>query len=140
MAKRKPKMIPTMTLQQPYCWLVMEGHVTSERRVGTPPQYGPVAIIAGKKSNQVRDPHHARVQRDYPDCPDADDLEHSAIVGVVDVVDCLKSDKPGMPYVWKLRKPRRLKKPKPYAGAGGMIEIEATCVARSRSCRRTVRN
>jgi hypothetical protein len=35
MVKRKPKppkTIPALTLQQPYCWLVMEGRVKNERR------------------------------------------------------------------------------------------------------------
>ena len=117
-----------MTLPQPYCWLLMEGHVTTEKRTGATGYRGPVAIVAGKKSIQVRDPHHARVQRDYPDCPDIDDLEYGAIIGVVDLVDCLKSDKPGMRFVWELRKPRRLKKPKPFIGGGQVFEVEAKLV------------
>jgi hypothetical protein len=44
----------------------------------------------------------------------------------VDLVKVWVTDEPGMRYVWELRKPRFLKTPKPFAGAGGgKIEVEA---------------
>jgi len=130
MAKRKPKQpktIPAITLQQPYCWLLMEGHVTTEKRTGPIDYRGPVAIVAGKRHG-YSDLHVVRIQRDYPDCPDIDDLTYGAIIGVVDLADCRVTDEPGMRYVWKLKKPRRLKKPKPFTGTGQLIEVEAKLV------------
>ena len=127
MPKRKPKTIPAITLQQPYCWLVMQRKVKSERRTHQIEYRGPIAIVAGKRYHDLA----RRVQRfreDYPKCPDPVDLTCGAIVGVVDLVDVWETDEPGMRFVWELRKPRRLKKPKPYAGAGGMIEVEAKLV------------
>ena len=69
-----------------------------------------------------------RMRRDFPDCPDVDDMVYRAIVGVVDLVDIWITDEPGMRFVWELRKPRRLKKPKPFTGGGGLLEVEAKLV------------
>ena len=110
----------------------MEGRVSIEKRTGAIDYRGPVAIIAGVRLAGTRQGQMLmfieRMRRDFPDCPDVDGLVYGAIVGVVDVVDCWITDEPGMRFVWELRKPRRLKKPKPYAGAGGMIEVEAKLV------------
>jgi hypothetical protein len=116
-----------MTLQQPYCWTVMDGRVKTERRTHQTTYRGPIAIVAGKHYHDL--PKRVqRIQEQYPKCPDADGLAFSAIVGVVDLVDVWETDEPGMRYVWELRKPRRLKKPKPYTGSGGTMEVEAKLV------------
>jgi hypothetical protein len=53
---------------------------------------------------------------------------YQSILGVVDVVDTWVTDEPGMRFVWELRKPRRLKKPKPLIGSGKVFEVEAKLV------------
>jgi hypothetical protein len=115
-------------MQQPYCWLLMVGHITREKQNLRPIQFGPVVVIAGIRLLSKMDPHLARAQRDFPDCPDADKLARGSIVGVVDVVDCSTIDRPGIHCVWELRNPRRLKKPKPFTGTGQLIEVEAKLV------------
>ena len=47
---------------------------------------------------------------------------------MVDLVGTWETDEPGMRFVWELRKPRRLKKPKPFAGGGQVFEVEAKLV------------
>jgi hypothetical protein len=127
MPKRKPKTLPAITLQQPHCWALMSGKVKSERRTHQTEYRGPVVIIAGKRYADLK----RRVERfceDYPKCPAADELTCAAIIGVVDLTKIWVTDEPGMRYVWEFRKPRLLKKPKPYSGAGGLLEVEVKLV------------
>jgi hypothetical protein len=103
----------------------MQKKVKSERRTHQTDYRGPVAIIAGKRYADLKS-RIKRMREDYPKCPDADDLPCGVILGVVDLVKVWVTDEPGMRYVWELRKPRFLKTPKPFAGAGGgKIEVEA---------------
>jgi hypothetical protein len=128
MAKRKPKTIPAITMQQPHCWALMSRKVKSERRTHQIEYRGPVAIIAGKRYVDLKS-RIKRFREDFPKCPDADDLPCGVIVGVVDVTRIWITDEPGMRFVWELRKPRLLKNPKPFAGGGGgKIEVEAKLV------------
>ena len=132
MAKRKPKLIPALTLQQPFAWAVMAGHATSEKRTGSTNYRGPLVIIAGGQQPGTRQGQTImfieRMRRDCPDCPDVYGLVYQSILGVVDVVDTWVTDEPGMRFVWELRKPRRLKKPKPLIGSGKVFEVEAKLV------------
>jgi hypothetical protein len=93
-----------------------------------PPMLGKfIAIIAGKRYADLKT-LVKRCREDFPKCPDADDLPCGVIVGVVDLTKIWITDEPGMRFVWELRKPRLLKTPKPFAGGGGKIEVEAKLV------------
>jgi len=127
MPKRIPATVLGLTVQQPYCWQLMEGRITKERRTGMIDYRGPIAIIAGARPNDLP----TRIKQFFGDIkglPDIDDLPFNAIVGVIDLVEVHRTEEPGMPFVWELRNPRRLKKPEPHKGAGHVLKIDSKLV------------
>lgn len=125
----------TITVRQPWAWLIVNGYKTVENRTWSTDYRGPLAIHAGHKVEQ-------RVLRAVRQVAEANGTPLSAsdeaemrivgaLVGVVDLVDCtttvtesedLQWWEPDM-IGWLLRNPRPLAAPLPMPGRLGLFDV-----------------
>jgi len=97
-----------LSIQQPWAWLIVNGHKDIENRSWGTNFRGPVLIHAGKKMDpdyeDAQDWNWTRIER-------PDDFEFGGIVGEAEIVDCVtRSASPWFfgPYGFVIRNARPL--------------------------------
>ena len=122
----------TLSLRQPWAWLVVNGYKDIENRSWRTNHRGPLLIHASSTTTTLQ-ADLRRVKQEYRiDLPDS--LELGGVVGVVDVVDCVKKSDSRWHFRgnwgWVIANPQRLPFRK-CKGAVGFFKLK--------SCQRTRR-
>ena len=97
-----------LAVQQPWAWLIVEGHKPVENRSWWTKQRGPIAIHA---SEHVDAPGYLWVRKTFPEIlmPEPHEFEKGGIVGAAELIDCVDHyDSPWFsgPYGFVLADPR----------------------------------
>lgn len=98
----------TLTVCQPWAWLIVAGIKRIENRTWRTKYRGPLAIHAGKSRKWIT-PGYFHMRDNY-DLPAAAELAFGAVLGVVELVDVVSIDDPKMqrqcfaegPWCWVL--------------------------------------
>lgn len=116
------KELRTLSLKQPWAWLVVNGYKDIENRSWRTTHRGPLLIHASRSNElltlQVKD----EIKRVYGvELPGEVDI--GGIIGVVDVVDCVKRHRSKWKFKsswgWVLENPRRL----PFRKCKGFVGV-----------------
>lgn len=100
----------TLTVRQPWAWLIVSGHKDIENREWTTNLRGKLLIHAGIHPVDKWDLFEIR--REFGIKIDPADLKFGGIIGSVDVVDCVKNHASRWfsgPIGWVLANPRPLR-------------------------------
>ncbi|MFN7970864.1 MAG: ASCH domain-containing protein [Acidobacteriota bacterium] len=112
-----------LSIQQPWAWLIVQGHKDVENRTWSTNLRCRILVHAGRRFDEsgyrwVRDVMHVAM-------PPISEFERGGLVGEVDLIDCVQlSDSPWFagPYGFLLRNPRPLRLV-PLAGRLGFFEV-----------------
>lgn len=116
----------TLSIRQPWAWLIVNGHKDIENRDWETLYRGPVLIHAGKTLARR---YHAEL-RDVMkhlrgiDIPAFEDLQRGGIVGVATIADCVReSDSPWFDQTGGFGFVMRDAKPLPFYRCNGMLKF-----------------
>jgi len=125
----------TLSVRQPWAWLIVNGYKTVENRTWRTSYRGPLAIHAPQRiEHEIIPSITAKCESDGEPLTAEELMEMhvtGAVVGVVDLVDCTSApDDPGDrewhdpgQIAWILRNPRILEPAVPARGRLGLYEI-----------------
>jgi hypothetical protein len=116
------KKLPTISIRQPWAWLIVNGYKDIENRIWEAKLRGRVLIHAGQSKSGITAEELAYVKRHYriSDLPET--FETGGIIGIVELVDCVKRHRSKWfngPFGWVLAKPRRL----PFKKCKGQLKF-----------------
>jgi hypothetical protein len=79
-----------LSIQQPWAWLIANGHKDIENRTWSTRFCGPVLIHTGKNSDSLSDYEIQAIagKTEVPFPPE--NLKQGGIIGIVDIVDCVR--------------------------------------------------
>lgn len=82
-----------ISIQQPYAWLIVEGHKNVENRGWSTAHRGPILIHASRKNawggNELLSRCEKIISRPGFVMPDWEDYQRGGIIGQVDITDCV---------------------------------------------------
>lgn len=113
---------PTLSVRQPWAWLIVNGYKDVENRPRRMKYRGPLLIHAGLSRAACSEENLAWIKKRFG-VSIPPDFQTGGIVGIVEVVDCVEKhrskwfEKGGFGYV--LTKPRRL----PFRACKGQLSL-----------------
>lgn len=129
----------TLSLKQPWAWLVVSDLKDVENRKWATKYRGKILIHASKNwddegeefiLSQLVKKHRILIPRGLPS-EHHHEISYGAIVGTVEVIDCVRQyDSPWFfgPYGFVLRNAVKFVKPFPFKGALGLFDVSETVV------------
>ncbi len=128
------RMMPALSIRQPWAWLVVNGHKDVENRTWPTRFRGRVYVHAGKTKEHDDFPE-IRSLLEQTDIVLPDRFSLGAIVGEVDIVGCLTGSRSKWffgPYGFLLRDPVAYAEPIPCRGMLGFFNVPETVMAPER--------
>lgn len=114
----------TLSILQPWAWLIAQGHKDIENRKWSTPFRGPFLIHAGKGFDRYG---YQEIRHSFPniEMPDLNDFERGGIVGYAEIINCVEESRSPWfngPYGFAIRSSRPLAFT-PWRGQLGWFEV-----------------
>jgi hypothetical protein len=116
------KKLKSISIRQPWAWLIVNGYKDVENRIWAAKLRGPVLIHAGQSKSDTTPDALAYIKRKYRIANLPDTFETGGIIGIAEITDCVKRHRSKWfqgPFGWTLASARRL----PFKSCKGQLKF-----------------